>query len=272
MARVPASESKGGAAVDPLRGKVSTGLRDDFDGTINDVAFTYDSEYNNGNSLVARIEINDDTADPEMVEKFGPTEDLLESLGSGWEDDKKGRAAKREDGKDPDAFQSSCNYMVFINAAMDCGAEDVLRARLSSGAYPWNAELLEGLQFHFNRSEYTPYNWNDKTDEEKSKGKPSRLLPTAFLGEVGESKAAPRRAAVKDADDEPEEKPAKAAASSDGGMGAAMKVKLKKVAKESDTHDEFMERAFSEIDGSEDFEDVVADDSDEGFYAQNHEG
>ncbi len=264
MARVPATDAP---AIDPFRGKHSSGLRDDFDATISETLFTYDSQYNNGASLVAKITLRDDTADPEVVEKFGEEEVLLLSTGNGMEDDAKGRKAKREDGKPMDAFQDTCNYMVFLNAALDCGAEDVIRGR---GFMPWEAELLEGLQFHFMRQEYTPWNWDQKTDEERAKGKPTRLLPTAFLGEEG-AKPAKGKAAAKAADEEPEEKPAKAAASS-SGMGAAMRTKVKKIAKESDTHDEFMERVFSEIDGSDAYEDEIADDSDDGFYVQNHEG
>jgi hypothetical protein len=267
LARVPSTDAP---AIDPFRGKHSSGLRDDFDATITEQLFTYDSQYNNGASLVAKITLRDDTAEPEVVEKFGEEEVLLLSTGNGMEDDAKGRKAKREDGKPMDAFQDTCNYMVFLNAALDCGAEDVIRGR---GFMPWEAELLEGLRFHFMRQEYTPWNWNDKTDEEKAKGKPTRLLPTAFLGEEGGKAKTTSKAAAKEADDEPAEKAApKAAASSSSGMGAAMKVKVKKIAKESDTHDEFMERVFSEIDGSDAYEDEIADDSDDGFYAQNHEG
>lgn len=242
------------AAHDPYRG--TTGLKDDFDGTIESVTFTYDSDYNDGKTCIARVEIRDH-ADPK-----GDPEVVKLSTGSGWEPAQKGRAAEREDGKDPSGFNRSCGYQIFFEGAFDSGAEDVIRA----AGLPWEAKTLEGLDFHFNQVEYV--DMNDK--------KRNRLVPATFLSTAGtKKKAAPA------VEDDEEEAPAKKAPASKSAakpssddaadVPAKVKGKLKKFAQEAESHEEFMELAYSGLDDADAYDTVIDDDSDEGFYAQNHE-
>lgn len=235
---------------DPYRG--TTGLKDDFDGTIESVLFTYDSEYNDGKTCIARVEIRDH-ADPK-----GDPEVVKLSTGSGWEPAQKGQVAERGDGKDPQGFNRSCGYQIFFEGAFDQAEGTIRKAGL-----PWEAKTLTGLDFHFNQVEYL--DMNDK--------KRNRLVPSAFLGKSGKSS--------KDDDTDDDEEPAKAkpaskSAAKDSNDDAAelpakVKGKLKKFAIEADSHEEFMELAYSGLDDADTYDTVIDDDSDEGFYAQNHE-
>ncbi len=164
--------------VDPYAGIASTGLRDDFDGLIESVEFTYDSDYNDGNSMIARVEVLDenfDDHDADFQEKFGDHEILKLSTGSGLEPADKGASAAMENGKTMKGFQRNCNFFLFFSSALALdGVLDELKKR---GSPPmWDASALVGMRFHFDRFEYTPYN------HDPAKQLPSRIQPTKFLG------------------------------------------------------------------------------------------
>lgn len=221
--------------VDPYAG--TSGLKDDYDGKIDSVLFTYDSDYNDGKTCIARVEITAEDGE-EVVLKL--------STGSGWEPAKKGKEAQREDGKEPGGgFNRSCGWMVFFRAAFECdGAESIIR----ENGLPWETSALEGMSFHFNQSEY----------EDMNKQKRNRVVPTALVG---------GKAAKKGKD-----KPAKDDADSDDDateLPKGVKKALTKIAAASKTHTAFQERAYSEIDDADKYEAIIDDDSDEGFYETN---
>lgn len=170
--------------VDPYAGVMSTGLRDDFDGLIESIEFTYDSDYNDGKSMIARVEVKDlDFAgrDSDFKEKFGEREILKLSTGSGLVPADKGRTCEREDGKKLKGFQRNCNYQIFVIATVGVAMEELEKR---GRPFPWDAGWAEGMVLHFNREEYEPFNHDPK------KQLPSRLLPTKFIGTEGTSGAA----------------------------------------------------------------------------------
>lgn len=244
---------------DPWAG--TSGLRDDFDGTITSFKFVYDSEYNNGQTLIARVEIDpEDGGEPEVLKL---------STGSGWEDDAKGTKAKREDGADPKGFSKSCNVQRFFTAASET---DFLPEMKKS--VPWDGTIWPGNRFHFVRKEFPAFN-----DDPNAK-KPEVTCPTEYLGGAdGAKKKAPAKSAdTEDAAEKPDPKAkaaaakaaaakAKAAAASgddelEGELGV-----LAKLAGECDSHDEFIEKAYAALDNADDFEEQIVN---EDFYNEHH--
>jgi hypothetical protein len=120
---------------------------------------------------------------------------------------------------------------VLVTSAIEAGAA----AELKSRGIPTDSAIWPGLEFTFARKEFT-----FKVDgEERSYG---RMLITEYhghgLGAAG--------GAVKPGKAEKGEKGENAVA---GPIPPKVKIQLKKLAMECDTHDEFIERAFVEIDG-----------------------
>lgn len=246
---------------DPWSG--TSGLRDDFDGTITSFKFVYDSEYNNGNTLIARLEIEpDDGGEPEVLKL---------STGSGWEDDAKGTKAKREDGSDPKGFNKSCNLQRFFAAAAET---DFLETMKSS--VPWDGTIWPNQRFHFERREFDAFDKDSK--------KPEVTCPTEYLGRAGEEKAAPKRTAskasssdesgessaaakAKAAKAKAEAAKARAASNGDGELEGELKV-LADLAGDCETHDEFIEKAYAALDNADDFEEQIVN---EEFYV-THKG
>jgi len=236
---------------DPWEG--TSGLRDDFDGTIVSARFTYDSEYNNGNTLIARLEIEpDDGGEPEVLKL---------STGSGWEDDEKGKKAKREDGKDPSGFNKSCNYYRFSAAALETDFAEIARK-----SKPWEAEVWEGHNFHFNRREFEAFDKDSK--------KPEVVVPTVYNGEGKGAEKPARKATSSSGGGDAKAKAAAAKAkaeaakakSSDGGEDPNVTI-LKNLAAECESHDEFIEKAYAALEDADSYESQIVDDA---FYNENH--
>lgn len=154
-----------------LRG--SSGLRDDFDGTITSMKFGYDTDYMDGKTCIVLMNID--------VEGSDDTERVMLSTGTGWEPaDRDGKKAQREKG-DNKPFSNQCAYSLFTTAAMDAGAGELLISRVSDGTMTWDSALWDGdLRFHFNQQEYKPYGWKEGENLR------SRLVPTDYLGLAGE--------------------------------------------------------------------------------------
>jgi hypothetical protein len=198
------------------------GLVTEYQGKITDAYFTYDDSYNDGESLLLKLEIQTDN--PELGDGGAVIEQY--PVGKGWETTDKGKTATREDGK-PRALNRNSGVAVLVTSALEAGAGDELKSR----GIPTEAAIWPGLEFTFARKEFT-----FKVDgEERSYG---RMLVTEYHGGAAGAKA---------------EKPAKAAKSDEsavaGPIPPKVKIALKKLAVECDTHDEFIERAFVEIDG-----------------------
>lgn len=213
-----------------------TGLIDDFDFTVDSAWFTTDAAYNNGETLL--LKLNGPTDNPDT-----PETTLQYSCGSGWEAEDNGKRAVREDGKRR-RFNQSSGIWKMVESAMNAGAGDALRSR----GTPMEASMWVGLRFHMKRVE-----------QGEGDFKTTRPLPVSFLGVVGEGAgAAPKQAASAPA-------PASAPASTSNGAGLSkvLEIKLKKLARESDTHEDFIVAAFEldGVDGNADAERAVVDEA-----------
>lgn len=213
-----------------------TGLIDDFDFTVESAYFTTDAAYNDGETLLLKLEGSTDN--PEA-----PETTLQYSCGAGWEAADGGKRAVREDGKKR-RFNQQSGIWKLVDAAMEAGATDVLKAR----GTPMEASMWDGLRFHIKRVEMG-----------EGQYKTTRPLPVAFLGVVGEGQAsAPSGAAPAGAP-----APAPAASTNGAGMGKVLEVKLKKLARDCATHEDFIVAAFDldGVDGNAEAERAVVDEA-----------
>jgi len=196
------------------------GLVTEYQGKITDAYFTYDDSYNDGESLLLKLEIQTDNSE------LGDGGAVIEQypVGKGWETTDKGKTASREDGK-PRALNKNSGVAVLVTSAIEAGAA----AELKSRGIPTDSAIWPGLEFTFARKEFT-----FKVDgEERSYG---RMLITEYHGQGIGAKTAVT------------ETPGTAGKPS-GPINPKVKIALKKLALECDTHDEFIERAFVEVGG-----------------------
>jgi hypothetical protein len=193
------------------------GLVTEYQGKITDAYFTYDDSYNDGESLLLKLEIQTDNSE------LGDGGAVIEQypVGKGWETSDKGKTASREDGK-PRALNKNSGVAVLVTSALEAGAASELKSR----GVPTDSAIWPGLEFTFARKEFT-----FKVDgEERSYG---RMLITEYHGQgIGaKTKTVDLNEQIA------------------GPISPKVKIQLKKLAMECDTHDEFIERAFVEIDG-----------------------
>lgn len=207
---------------------LSSGLIDDFDGTVTEAYFSTDAAYNDGGTVLLILELATDDLDR-------PTETLKLSTGTGWAIEDQGRRIVSESGK-PRSFNKSSIVGGFLGAALGCGAGDVMRAK----GNPMEAATWQGLSFHLNRVMVKGY---DGTEKE-------RLLPTAFIG--GGAVPASTNTTT----------PA-----STGEVSAATKGKLTALVRSTADRDAFMDSAFNTPEFAND-QAAIELILDEGFYAE----
>lgn len=245
----------------------STGLPDDFDAVVKSAWFEFDPEFNNGQTLVLKMELETDDED------FGEqgTGELLLSCGKGWTTNDRGATAVRDDGNLRKGFHQSTAYHLWIDGAIKCdGAEKVLRS-VGRGD-PRNAAMWIGTGWHVNRK---VVNYGGDIGEK------DKLVPTSFLGEVTSildvqrgsggsgtaggpqkaagpvakapvaKKAAPVKKAAPTAQAAPTAAPAPEAPSNNG-INPELREELKAIALGADTHEAFVEQAFELAAVSED--------------------
>lgn len=217
--------------------KMSEGLLDDVDVWIDEFRFEFNPDYNNGETLVAVAVISSEDDDVDSGTE------LMFSCGNGWTTNDGGKTAEREDGKDK-TFNKQSAMGMFATGAISV-AEEVMRGRYEAdGTTPMMAAMYEGLGFHL---EIEEVNYGGEI------GTRGRLVPTAFLGEKGAKKAsgaakAPAaKKAAGGAKPKAKGKP-KPEAEAEGGLTDEVKGLLDAIADDCETHDEFMERAMSELD------------------------
>lgn len=210
-----------------------TGLIDDFDFTVDSSWFTTDASYNDGETLL--LKLNGPTDNPE-----NPEVTVQYSCGNGWEASDGGKKAVREDGKKR-RFNQSSGIWKLVEAAMNSGAGDVLRGR----GTPMEASMWSGLKFHMKRVE-----------QGEGQYKTTRPLPVSFLGEVGEGSTSSPVAADPATTAAP-------AATNGAGLSRVLEAKLKKIARDSATHEDFIVAAFEldGVDGNADAERAVVDEA-----------
>lgn len=146
---------------------LSTGLIDDFDGTITEAYFGTDAAYNDGDTILLILEISTDDPDrPSITEKL--------STGTGWVIENSGANIVSENGK-PRKFNQNSRVGMVLAAALAAGAGDIMRGK----GTPMDAATWTGLAFHWDRVKIKGFNGEEK----------EVLLPTSVLGEVGSSSA-----------------------------------------------------------------------------------
>lgn len=243
--------------------ETSSGLVDMYVGDVGDAYFAFDDNYNNGDTLVFKIEFKTD--DPDVGDEGTVTE--MYPCGAGWDTTDKGKSAHHESGK-PKKFNKNSGMGLLIDHAIACEglADELMKKGQPNVAETWHG--LKGLRIE--RVEF-----EGEIDGEKRTW--ARMLPTEYLG-ASESKpatkAAGKKAASKKAASKPEPEADDADDTGDDAAEAPkvvgkLKVTLIKLAKECDTHDDFVERAFTEVDevdGDENVQAVVMDDSETGLY------
>lgn len=209
---------------------LSSGLPSDFDFNITEAAFVTDSRYNDGNTVLLKLEGTTDHPD-------AATYDMLLSCGTGWEIVGRGEAIQSENGKARN-FNKNSGMGLFLDRAIKAGALDTLRKR----GVPQTAATWAGLGFHMDLEEI------DRGDY----GKKDVLLPTAFLGEGGAAAPAGKGTPTTD----------------DAGVPKAVIAKLKSAAKKAADYAEFVDAAFA-IDEVNANPEAAALAADEEFYNQH---
>lgn len=250
-----------------------SGLPEDFDGEIDDAYFMYDPEYNNGQTLLLKLEVK--TEDPEIQEML--KRPLQYSVGSGFSPTEGGAAIERSDGQKK-GFHVNSAIANLLTAMLGCdGAEKVLRDKNIGRGNPFRAEFYIGLNFHWDR---VTFKYGGEI------GDKDRLMPTKFLGAKGAPapaavakkapgavKAAPAKAVAKKAaapvaapvDELPAESPAVAVEE-----GSEAWNQLWEIAMAADDHGKFVEAAF-ELEGvaeNEDVQQFVLDDGPDSLWAK----
>lgn len=210
------------------------GLLDDADIFIEKSYFGYDAAYHDGEDLILIFEGTTDGTDDGTFRQ-------LYSLGAGWETNDRGKTMEHPSGR---SLTKTSNYGLFIQAAFEAGAEDVVKDR----GTPDEASIWEGLRFHMKR---TPV---ERPGLEREDGRAFEvLLPVAYLGEG-------------DGSDKKDKKAKKAKSTGD----KAMRAKVVLLAKKADSHDEFVEAVLDKYPTVEDDADLFADvlDDEGGIWAQ----
>lgn len=246
----------------------STGLPEKVRAKITDSYFTFDADYNDGQTLLLKLEIQSD--DTEIGTNGADT--FQYPCGPGWEPADKGARAKREDGTKK-AFHVNSGVAVLCAGAVEAGAAEVLKSR----GTPLDAGIWKGLEFTFHRKGFT---FSNRENNEKVEY--SRMVPVEFHGggEGGKKaagstkKAASKPAAASKA--EPEGEVDESTTTTGEGEGAGgltepQRVKLKILAKKSDTHNDFMEAAFEQypdLMGNAEAEEAIADDGEGSIWQQ----
>ena len=263
----------------------TTGLADDFDCVFRKPAFLRNPTYTDSDGvpqLVLSVDFHTDSHD---IGQNGVLEDQLLTIGKGWETEDGGKSVVHTSGK-PRGFNVSTYAQLILTRLLELDEQKVKDHYAQVKVGPQHAAFWDGLSVHLNM---------EKTGE--GQYAKDRLLPTVFHGWVGEGaegKAPAKKAAAKKAastkakakpasepepDTEPEAEGGEdsteattpylaAKAQVDTGIIA----QLEAIAGESGTADEFMERAYAEVDGIDDDENIqllVDDvDSDESIWAE----
>lgn len=232
---------------------------DSADVEITAAVYTFDASYNDGKTLVCKMELKDEESG-EDIEQFFP-------CGDGWEAKDKGKRAEHEKGPRKAIFNKNSAMGRLIDSAFESGAGDVLLER-GTGL---DADVWVGLRFHMETEEQT-FKFRDGT--ERTTG---RVICKKFLGVAGDDDKK-KSTAKKPAKSEPKPDAEDADAGegggddkgSDAGIAAPLRAKLTATAKSAKSHDDFMEKAFGldGVMGNDAAEQAVMDASDDGLFAK----
>lgn len=215
-------------------------LPDDFDGTLDNCRFGKNPKYTIKETGAMPVVFSFDILAPEL----GENQDMILTIGNGFKAEENGTLAvlekPRSSGKT--GFQDNSNIMGWINRLFELDEAAMLERYESTQYPPQDARFWEGLRCHFNREKYKDFRGTER----------DKLMPTALLGwgeGDGEVKAKPatakKKASKKKAAAKPKAEPA------DEGVDDETLAALDAIADECETYDEFVSRAFSEVDGAD---------------------
>lgn len=155
---------------------LGTGLLENENVWIQQTTFSYDADYNKGQSLclVAQAQCEDSR-----------TEKVLLPVGDGWEPGPGGEELRREDGSTTRPVQKTSAYGQFIDSVLKLteGNPGLLQA-LEATEGVKHASWLRGMGFHVARKEES---WTINGERRTSQ----RLIADAFLGVAGQGVQAP---------------------------------------------------------------------------------
>lgn len=139
-----------------------SGLLDNFDFTITSALFTYDQRYNEGKTVVLKLEGKTDNPDqPEAM--------LMYPVGKGWVSSDAGKTIHHESGREGRNLVKSTLYATLVSRMVDLGLGDMLEER----GDPFTAAVWLGLHLHMKIQTIT-FGKGLKDAE--------RPLPTKFIG------------------------------------------------------------------------------------------
>jgi hypothetical protein len=215
---------------------LESGLKPQFDITIQGAEFSYDAGYNSGQTLCLILT---------GVDSDGDEQRLLFPCSPGWQPGMGGQMAEREDGAQNRTFNQQSGIGTLIVAALQSGAP--LRDRGPAT----HASVWPGLSFRFERQVM-----NKGTQYETT-----RPLPTAFLGvgQTGAPVAAPAAAPNVAAPAAPPAATAAMPTNGANGLNPLVSAKLKAIAKSCETHDAFIEQGLAVANGDAAVEAILAD-------------
>lgn len=218
---------------DPFEGE--SGLRDDWDGRIDDAWFAINPNANN--AMTCYFKVTDLEEGDEVELRYG--------CGPEWGSFDGGETIEHPKG-DQKRLNNSTAYFAFVKSAMDAGAEEVLRSRSKElgGRGPKDVNLWKGLAFHFEVEQETR-NMPDRDNPGKRIDVTiTRTLATKFLGDQSGDVAAkaPSAAATTPAPEAPQtnaESASTPVAAAGGGsvldnLPPELRVKVKVLAQSND--------------------------------------
>lgn len=228
--------------------ELSSGLIEDFDGTITDAYYGFDAGYNNGATCLLKLTVKPD--DPNLFEE-GETV-LMYPAGEKFEPADNGASVVHESGKQKNFHKNSGVGLLIGSVGELDGGIDLLKSKGEA----WDAAIWNGLHVSFYGKEFS---WKDKQGEEHTYNR--TLIREILDADGGETKKAPTKKA-------PAKKVAvKAEPAADegdvvlGNLDPKLRGKLKALAVKADDHDAFIEAAFSDLadDLDSDLEALVVD-------------
>lgn len=241
--------------------EVSSGLPDRITVRMDNPHFGTDAQINNGQTCLF---IAEGTIVDGLEEGQSSDFNQFFTCGDGWEATSKGQRVVREDGK-PRKFNENSNYGRFFrslyNAAKEQGLEDELRKR----GTPYDAATWQGLYTYLERE---PYSFNDSKTGEKVER--SRLV-VRRIEKMGDAKITNGSGAgeVVERSSVRGNGSTEVAAT---GLDDRLVAKLRAVARQCESHPQFVEKAFS-MDGvldNADAEAAVMDEGDGSIWASVH--
>jgi hypothetical protein len=181
----------------------------EYTGKIVDAQFGYDERFGGGQKLLLLLDIETD---------HGYTRHDIITTGDGWTTKDKGATAVYEGDKPKTQFGKGSNMGKFVDAVLAIdGALDVLKTR----GTPTEAATWQGLTFYWEEFPYTFKDRDTGLDVQRT-----RMLPTQLIGGTTSNGTIP--------DVE--------------GLTPALYAQLKGVAAKSLDHDDFVDKAFNDID------------------------